>query len=71
MPGSTAAHGLFAIGHAGRFRTDNFNSLASFVSALSTALNGTTAVIDVAATGQYDNAKNTFTASRIVVLLSN
>ena len=71
VPDGTAANGLFAIGHAGRFRTDNFNSFASFVSALSTDLNGTTAVIDVAAAGQYDNAKNTFTASRIVVLLSN
>lgn len=66
-----AANGLFAIGHEGRFRTDNFNSFAGFVAALSKDLNGTTAVVDVAASGQYDSAKNTFTADRIAVLLSD
>lgn len=34
-----------ALPRTGRFRTDNFNSLATFVSALSTVLNGTTAVL--------------------------
>lgn len=41
------------------------------MTALSADLNGTTAGIDLAASGQYDSAKNTFTAARIVVLLSN
>jgi hypothetical protein len=40
------------------------------MSALNAALNGTMAVIDVAAGGD-DSAKNTFTATQIVVLLSN
>lgn len=71
VPDSSTTNGLFAIGHAGRFRTDNFNSFAGFVTALSADLNGTTAGIDLAASGQYDSAKNTFTAARIVVLLSN
>ena len=71
VPGSTTTNGLFAIGRAGRFRTDNFNSFAGFATALSADLNGPTAVIDLAASGQYDSAKNTFTATRMVVLLSN
>lgn len=70
-PDTTTMNGLFAIGHAGPFRTDNFSSFADFVTALSQDLNGTTAVVDVAAAGQYDSAKNTFTATRIAVLLSN
>jgi hypothetical protein len=71
VPDSSTTNALFAIGHAGRFRTDNSNSFAGFVTALSADLNGTTAVIDLAANGQYDSAKNTFTAARIVVVLSN
>ena len=62
-------HGSVALGHAGQ--TDNFNSFADFVTALSKDLDGTTAVVDVAATGQYDSVKNTFTATRIAILLSD
>jgi hypothetical protein len=71
-PDPAAMNGLFAIGHAGiRLRTENFNSFADFVTALSKDLTGTTAVIDVTASGQYDSAKDTFTATRVAVLLSN
>ncbi len=70
-PDSTAMTGLFAISHAGKLRTDNYNSFVDFATALSTDLNGTTAVIDITASGQYDSAKNTFTATRIAVLLNN
>jgi hypothetical protein len=69
-PGS-ASTGLFAIGHAGKIMTDNYNSFAAFVTALSGDLSGTTTVIDIAASGQYDSATNTFTATRIAVLLNN
>ena len=51
------------------FWTDNFNSFAGFATALGADLNGSTALIDLAASGQYDSAKNTFTATRMVVLL--
>jgi hypothetical protein len=71
VPNSTTMTGLFAIGHAGKFNTDNYNSFANFVTALSTDLNGTTTVIDIAASGEYDSATNTFTATRIAVLLNN
>ena len=71
-PDPTTANGLFAIGHAGiRVRTENFNSFADFVTALNKDLTGTTAVIDLTASGQYDSAKDTFMSSRIAVLLSN
>jgi hypothetical protein len=71
-PDPTAMNGLFAIAHAGiRLRTENFNSFADFVTALTQDLNGTTAVIDLAASGQYDSAKDTFTATRIAILLSH
>ena len=62
---------FFTIGHAGSFKTENFNSFASFVTQLAMEMNGTTAVNAVAAAGQYDTAMNVFTAKRLVVLLSN
>jgi hypothetical protein len=71
--GGTATGDVFAIGHAGKFRTDNFNTFSAFVSALAADLAGANmpTVVAVASTGQYDTAKNVFTAQRMVVLLSN
>ena len=71
VPDASTMSGLFAIGHEGKYRSDNFNQFSDFVMALSKDLSGTAAVVDVAATGQYDSGTNTFTATRIVVLLSN
>ncbi len=72
VPDPTTLNGLFAIAHGGiRLRTENFNRFADFVAALAQDLNGTTTVIDVAATGQYDTAKDTFVSSRIAILLSH
>jgi len=71
--GGTAMGDVFAIGHAGKFKTDNFNSFSAFVTALAADLAGANmpTVVAVAATGQYDTGKNVFTAQRLVVLLSN
>lgn len=60
--------GCAYVGNAG------INTLAALPASTMVAakdLNGTTAVVDVAATGQYDSAKNTFTATRVAVLLSD
>lgn len=64
---------IFAIGHAGKFKTDNFNSFGAFVTQLAADLAGAgmPTVVAIAATGQYDAGKNVFTAQRLVVLLSN
>ncbi len=71
--GDTAMGDVFAIGHAGKFKTDNFNTFSAFVSALAADLAGANmpTVVAVAAAGQYDAGKNVFTARRLVVLLSN
>jgi hypothetical protein len=62
---------LFAItGRHGR-ATDNFGNFADFETALAADLNGTTTALRLTADGTYDAASNTFTARRIVVLLSN
>ncbi len=67
---ATTAGVVFTIGHAGRFVADNSDTFSAFASQLATDLNGTTAVIAVAAAGQYDSSANTFTATRVTVVLS-
>jgi hypothetical protein len=72
-PSIVAAGGMteFAItGQHGR-ATDNFSSFADFESALAMDLNGMTTALRLTADGQYDAASNTFTARRIIILLSN
>jgi len=41
------------------------------VTALTTDLTPTSTVVDVAATGQLDSGSNTFTATRIAVLIND
>lgn len=71
----TAAGEVFTIGHAGKFKVENFNTFSAFVAQLSADLSGTamgtmgSTVEVVVATGQYDTGANVFTASRLVVLL--
>jgi hypothetical protein len=70
-PDTTATTDVFAIGHRGKYQTENFNTFAAFVTALTTDLTSTTTVVDVAATGQFDSTSNTFTATRIAVLIND
>lgn len=84
-PGIASATGgglVFTIGHAGKFRTENFNTFTAFVSQLAADLAGTgtaagtmaaatTTVDAVAAAGQYDATTNVLTANGVAVLLSN
>jgi hypothetical protein len=73
----TAAGEVFTIGHAGKFKVENFNTFSAFVTQLAADLSGTTmntagtTVEAVVAVGQYDTGTNVLTATRLVVLLSN
>jgi hypothetical protein len=71
VPDTTATTDVFAIGHRGKLMTENFNTFAAFIAALTTDLTPTNTVIAVAATGQFDSATNTFTATRVVVLVND
>ena len=80
---STATGDVFTIAHAGKFKVENFNTFAAFVTQLAADLAGTASgtmnmtgnmpatVEIVAAAGSYDTAKNVFTAKRLAVLLGN
>jgi hypothetical protein len=60
----------FTIGHAGRFRGENFSSFAAFVAQLSSELTGSVGVIQLNVAGYYDSTTNTFTATALAVVLT-
>jgi hypothetical protein len=62
---------VFTIAHRGKYKTENFNTFAAFITALAADLTPTATVVDVAATGKYDSTANTFTANRIAVLIND
>jgi len=68
---TTATDEVFAIGHRGKNKVESFNTFAAFVAALAADLTPKATVVDLAATGQYDGAANTFTANRIAVLIND
>jgi hypothetical protein len=77
---STANGDVFTIAHAGKFKVENFNTFAAFVTQLAADLAPPAGAMPaatqvsveiVAAAGQYDTANNVFTAHRLAVLLSN
>jgi hypothetical protein len=71
VPDTAATTDVFTIGHRGKYKTENFNTFAAFVAALTTDLTPTSTVVAVAATGQFNSTSNTFTATRIVVLIND
>jgi hypothetical protein len=76
VPDTASMDVVFTIGHAGKLKTENFNTFAAFVTQLTKELAATSTTtaptVDIiAALGQYDAATNTVTAQRLAVLLSN
>jgi hypothetical protein len=71
VPDTTSSDTVFAIGHRSRENVESFNSFGDFIAALASELNGTSKVVVVAATGQFDSTKDTFMATRLVVGLDN
>jgi hypothetical protein len=81
VPDTVSTDLVFSIGHAGKLKTENFNTFAAFITQLSTELAGasgtattttTAPTVDiVAAEGQYDSTTDVLTAQRLAVLLSN
>jgi hypothetical protein len=70
----TATTDVFTIGHEGKLKNENFNSFAAFIAALAQELGGASAtgsVITVTAAGSYDSASNTYTATRVAVLIKD
>jgi hypothetical protein len=81
VPYTASTDVVFSIGHAGKLKTENFNTFAAFITQLTTELAATSTTtmtmttaptVDiVAAEGQYDSTTDVLTAQRLAVLLSN
>jgi hypothetical protein len=83
VPATTDMNVVFAIGHAGKLKTENFSTFSAFVTQLATELAGTTTpgttttttsattVEIIAAEGAYDSTTDVLTAQRLAVLLSH
>jgi hypothetical protein len=69
--GDTGSTALFAIGHEATHTTDTYSSFADFVTALTTALNGTNTAEHVAAEGTYNASTGVFTATHMAVVMEN
>jgi hypothetical protein len=69
VPSTTGAVN-FTIGHAGKFKAENFSSFTSFVTQLSSELTGSVGVIQLDVAGTYDSTSNTFTATSLAILLT-
>jgi hypothetical protein len=69
VPSTTGALN-FTIGHAGKFKAENFSSFSSFVTQLSSELTGGVGVIQLNVAGSYDSTTNTFTATALAIVLT-
>ena len=61
---------VYSIHHVATSTVENFNTFATFVTALQAELNGTTAALSLSAEGTYASSGTTFTATGIIVSLN-
>ncbi len=61
----------YVISHSTTDREESFDTFKQFIAALSTELKPTSAVLDIAGTGDYESASNTFRAHSLAVLIDD
>jgi hypothetical protein len=71
IAGDTSATALFAIAHEATDMTDTYGSFADFITALTTALDGTNTAEHVVAEGTYNASTGVFTATHMAVVMEN
>ena len=71
IAGDTATTALFAIAHESTDTTTTYSSFADFVTALTTALDGTHTAEHIVAQGTYDAGTRVFTAHKLAVVLED
>ena len=62
---------MFAIAHRAAGRVENFSAFGDFTTRLSSSLTGSTAVMKVVAKGQFDAVTGAFSATQLLVVLSD
>lgn len=71
IPDTSALATLYAIGHTHSRTIDNYLAFSDFITALAADMSGSTAVLGIAAGGQYDALANTFSAHHLAVVLND
>jgi hypothetical protein len=71
VPDTAATNPDFAIGHLKSRTIDNFNTFNDFVTALTTDLDGTTGVVQLAADGPYAAATGVLSVDQMIVIVNN
>jgi len=71
VPSTAVSTLVFSIGHRTSGIVDNFITFDAFITALTSALDGSVLVTGVTALGQYTTSSYTFTATSVTVVLNN
>ena len=71
LPEAGATSTLFAIAHRSSRAVNTYSTFADEIAALNTALNGTTALLEVAADGPYNATTGTLSVDHVVFVLND
>jgi hypothetical protein len=71
VPNTSATSGQFAIAHAMSHAIDSFSDFGDLIAAITTDLNGTTALVGVFGEGPYDPTTGTLTANGLIFVLND
>ncbi len=71
VPDAAATNAQFWIGHRASGTLDNFSTFADFVTALTSALNGTVAALEINADGPYNATTAVLSVDQLAVILNN
>jgi hypothetical protein len=70
VPSTTSTSVVYAIGHTSTSTIDNYNTFTDFITALQTALNGSTLATSMSVQGVYTSASTTITATNVTIYLN-
>jgi len=70
VPSTTSTSVVYAIGHTSTSTIDNYNTFADFITALQSALNGSTLATSMSVQGVYTSASTTITATNVTIYLN-
>lgn len=71
VPNAAATSTQYAIAHWMSFTIDSYSSFSDLIAAVSTDLNGTTALVGIAATGPYDTGTGVLSVNKLIIALND
>jgi hypothetical protein len=71
VPSTSASATAFAVAHWSSRTIDNFSTFSDFVTALTSDLNGTNAVLQISADGPYNASAGVLSVDQMIAILNN